>query len=149
MDYHKASIKDLKKLYRDSALPDQTMRHGFFRASFIGPLWIRLSAKPTLNLTGLPHWQGKRFLTENSATNVLLQQGRDVDALEMSLEPVTSYVDGSKALAFCYGSNSPRPWRWVRDELRAIDGDTLLGITFVDLPILRNFAFPFLLERAE
>ena len=45
------------------------------------------------------------------------------------------------------GKPAPTPWRWVRDELRAVDDDTLLGFTVVDLPLLRRMAFPFLLTR--
>ncbi|MBL8365167.1 MAG: hypothetical protein JNN14_07800 [Comamonas sp.] len=42
---------------------------------------------------------------------------------------------------------APRPWRWVRDELRTLDASHLLGMTLIDLPGLRGQAFPFLLER--
>lgn len=45
------------------------------------------------------------------------------------------------------GVPAPFPWRFVRDELRAVDAPTLLGMTVVDLPVLRHLAFPFLLER--
>lgn len=148
MNYRTASVGALKKLYSSLPVPDAKIRHGFFRASFIGPFWMRLSGKPTLELTGLPGWQGKRFITDGTATNVLLRKGERVDALNMTVQDVTSYVDGSAGVALRYGADAPAPWRWVRDELRAIDDNTLLGITFVDVPVLRHFPMPFLLERA-
>ncbi len=147
MNVRVASVSALKKLYSSLPVPDAGMRHGFFRASFIGPFWLRMSGRPTLELTGLPGWQGKRFITGDTATNVLLRKGERIDALNMSVANITSYVDGSAGVALRYGAEAPIPWRWVRDELRAIDGNTLLGITFVDLPVLRHFPMPFLLER--
>lgn len=78
------------------------------------------------------------------------------DALTQALARVTpglSQVDGRPGLALHYngmaqaGVPAPFPWRFVRDELRAVDAPTLLGMTVVDLPVLRHLAFPFLLER--
>lgn len=147
MNYQTESIKNLNRLYCELPLLQKSMCEGFYRASFIGPLWLRLLGKPSLDISGLPNWQGKKFLSDNTATNVLIKKGQNVDALEMSLKHVTSYVDGSDAQAFCYEAKAPMPWRWVRDELRAIDENTILGVTFIDLPLLRNLGLPFLLER--
>ncbi|MFN3713703.1 MAG: hypothetical protein ACK4SX_08595 [Alcanivoracaceae bacterium] len=147
MDILSASVRDLKVLYARLPVPGVEMRRGFYRAQFIGPWWMRLSGAPTLAITGLPGWQGKRFLTENTGTNVLRRGGRIEERLHMTVEPVTSWVDGSVGLALRYGSEAPAPWRWVRDELRMVDGSTLLGITFVDKPLIRHFPFPFLLVR--
>ncbi|MCC1495875.1 hypothetical protein [Alcanivorax sp. 1008] len=149
MNVNTASIGQLKALYACLALPEPGMCEGFFRARFLGPAWMRASARPTLNLSGLPGWQGKRFTTATSATNVLIHKGQTEERLTMTVTSVKSLVDGSDGLALCYGPDAPRPWRWVRDELRAIDANTLLGITFVDKPLIRLFAFPFLLERAS
>lgn len=149
MDINTAGIRQIKALYRRLPLPAPAQRNGFFRARFIGPAWMRATARPTLNLTGLPGWQGKRFITAETATNVLSIDGRTQDRLTMTVRPVTSLVDGSHGLALTYGNDAPRPWRWVRDELRAVDDNTLLGVTFVDKPLIRHFAFPFLLERAS
>lgn len=149
MHNYNMSLSKLEALYKSLPVPEEDMRYGFFRAKFIGPFWLRLSARPTLELTGLPGWQGKRFLTRDTATNVLLRKGQRTDALSMKVEEITSFVDGSSGIALRYGAEAPRPWRWVRDELRAINEDTILGITFVDLPLLRHFPMPFLLERSE
>ncbi len=147
MDCRTASVGKIKKYFSTLSNPTQAQCQGFFAASFAGPWWMRISARPTLNMTGLPNWQGKRFLTTNTATNVLLTKQGKVDALNMTLTAVTSYVDGKPGLALTYGTDAPAPWRWVRDELRMVDDNTILAITYVDLPILRWFPFPFMLHR--
>lgn len=142
-----ASIDSLKQLFAVSKVPDAAFRHGFFRASFVGPFWYRIAGFPSVHLSGLPHWQGKKFLTPDSATNILRQGEGTVQALSMTVVAGTSLTDGKPGVALHYGKEAPFPWRHVRDELRVLDERTLLGMTRVDLPILRHFAFPFLLER--
>ncbi|MES2919462.1 MAG: hypothetical protein V4729_12705 [Pseudomonadota bacterium] len=146
-----ASIRELKALFSTLPPPDAALRHGFFRARFIGPAWLRLSGRPGVALSGLPGWQGKRFLTTDDATNVLKKGDALTQALAMRVTPGLSQVDGRPGLALHYvaqaGVPAPFPWRFVRDELRAVDAHTLLGMTVVDLPVLRHLAFPFLLER--
>jgi hypothetical protein len=165
---HHASLGELKALFRTLPAPEPALRRGFFRATFIGPAFIRLTARPTLEITGLPGWQGKTFLDADNATNILLKDGVTVQHLAMQVTPVTSYVDGQPGLALTYGALSrrfappspasgrgaggegvpaPLPWRFVRDEIRRFDENTILAFTFVDLPLLRHIGFPFLLVR--
>ena len=148
-----ASLAELRRLFSSLPPPEASARHGFFRATFIGPAWIRLSARPSLEVTGLPGWQGKQFLSADTATNVLQKRGARVQALAMQVTPGVSAVDGKPGLALTYppqdGRPAPFPWRHVRDEMRVLDANTLLCMTIVDLPLLRHFAFPFLLTRAE
>lgn len=144
---HHASIAELKAFFNTLPAPDAAMRHGFFRASFIGPLWIRKLGRPSVAISGLPGWQGKRFLSADNATNILKKRDATVQALSMTVVAGISQVDGKSGVALHYGADAPMPWRWVRDELRTVNEHTLLGITVVNLPIIRHFAFPFLLER--
>lgn len=143
------STNELRALFQSLTPPERNVRHGFFRASFIGPAWLRLAGRPSVAAAGLRGWQGKRFLTPDSATNVL----RDGEALSMRVVEGESQVDGQEGIALYYvpqgGKPAPLPWRHVQDELRAVDDDTLLGFTVVDLPALRHLSFPFLLERAS
>lgn len=153
-----ASIGELKALFSSLKPPAPAMRHGFFRAAFIGPAWLRLSARPSLEVSGLPGWQGKKFLSADDATNILKKGDTLVEALAMRVTPGTSQVDGQQGVALHYvsgvpgvpgtdGKPVPLPWRWVRDELRAVDDNTILGFTVINLPLLRLMAFPFLLTR--
>lgn len=148
---HKASLGELKALFATLPAPAPAQRRGFFRATFIGPAWIRLSARPSLEISGLPGWQGKAFLSADDATNVLRKGDVTVQALAMRVTAVTSRADGQPGLALTYppqnGKPAPVPWRWVRDEIRQFDEDTILAFTFVDLPLLRHVGFPFLLTR--
>ena len=143
----RGSLGELRTFFSTLPAPVEALRTGSFRAEFIGPWWLRLSSGPSIALAGLPGWSGKRFLTPSSATNLLRRQQGLTEALTMDCVPGRSLVDGRPGLALHYGQTAPRPWRWVRDELRAIDADTLLGMTVIALPVLRHLAFPFLLLR--
>lgn len=147
----KASLSELKALFATLPAPEASLRHGFFQASFVGPAFLRLSARPTLEVTGLPGWRGKKFLSADKATNILQKGHAHVEALAMRVTQVTSMVDGKSGLALTYpsqnGKAAPVPWRWVRDEIRALDERTLLAFTFIDLPLLRLVGIPFLLTR--
>jgi len=153
VDLHHASLSELKAVFRTLPAPAEDARRGFYRAEFIGPAFIRVTARPTLEVTGLPGWQGKTFINANDATNVLRKGDATVEHLAMRVTPVTSYVDGKPGLALTYpaqnGTQAPAPWRWVRDEIRQFDARTILAFTFVDLPLLRHVGFPFLLRRED
>lgn len=138
-----ASLRTLRQSFATASVPAPAQRTGFWRARFIGPWWLRLGGRPSVALSGLRGWQGKRFLTPDSATNVLTRG----DALSMQCRECPSAIDGGAVAALTYGDGGPIPWRWVTDELRALDDRTLLGMTIINLPLLRHFAFPFLLER--
>lgn len=150
---HTASLAELKALFATLPDPAPEQRRGFFRARFIGPAFIRLSARPTLEITGLPGWQGKKFLGADAATNILRRGTDTVERLAMRVTPVTSYADGRAGLALTYppqgGRAAPAPWRWVRDEIRQLDAQNILAFTYVDLPLLRHIGFPFLLTRED
>lgn len=151
--HQRTSMRELKELFSSLPPPAPAMRRGFFRASFIGPAWLRATGRPSVELSGLPGWQGKKFLNADDATNVLKKRGALVEALAMRVTPGISQVDGKPGVALHYvpqdGTPAPLPWRWVRDELRAVDDNTLLGMTVVNLPLLRHLAFPFLLVRED
>ncbi len=147
------SIRALEALFRTLPAPDDTDLRGSFRASFVGPALIRWTARPTLALTGLPGWYGKRFLDARNATNLLDRGGTLREHLAMEVTEVVSYVDGRPGRALTYpardGRPAPLPWRWVRDEMRRFDERTILAFTFVDRPLVRRIGFPFLLVREE
>jgi hypothetical protein len=144
-----APLSRIRQVFAGLEPAPAQVRFGFFRASFIGPWWLRSSAGPSLALSGLAGWQGKRFLDEGTATNVLKAKGGLVEKLRMQCQPHVSAIDGRSGVALRYGATAVPPWRWVVDELRVLDDDTLLCMTTVDLPLLRRLSFPFLLRRAS
>lgn len=147
-----ASLARLKAHFRTLTPPAASECHGFFRARFVGPAWLRWSAPPSLALAGLGGWLGKRFLSVETATNIVRRRGRLQQRLTMRLVAGPSQVDGRDGLALHYlpegGRAAPVPWRWVRDEVRVLDAQTWLCMTVINLPLLRYFSFPFLLVRA-
>ena len=142
-----ASLRELRSLFSTLDAPGEAILKGFYRACFIGPWWLRKSAPPTLYLTGLPNWQGKRFLSVDRAVNIVLVGGAPTEALSMSVATLPSHLDAKPVAAVQYGAEAPLPWRWVIDELRAIDDHTMLGMTIVCKQLVEHLSFPFLLRR--
>jgi cholesterol oxidase len=127
--------------------PDEVL--GDLEASFVAPL--RSVAPRGLGLIGLRRWYGKRFRGDGASVtgvNLVRRDGGLVETLPMEVRSGTSLGDGRPALVVSYPAGSPRPWPWVRDELRAMADGTVVGMTVVDLPVLRRLpGTPFLLTR--
>ena len=122
---------------------------GIYRASFVGPAWLRASAGPSLALGGLGGWWGKEFNPDGTAINIILHAGKFSSRFHMQLVNTKSLLDGKDGLALHYLAGSPFPWTHIVDELRRIDGTTLLGMTIPDVRGLRGLAFPFILQFQE
>ncbi|MCB0894657.1 MAG: GMC family oxidoreductase [Nocardioides sp.] len=148
-----ATVWSLKRQWSDlPPLAPEAVLHdvvGDLEASFVAPLTA--IAGPGLGVLGLPRWHGKRFhLTAAGSiggTNLLRRDDGLVETLPMRLTEGRSRADGRPALVVSYGAGAPRPWRWVRDELRAApQGGGVVAMTFVELPGLRRLGgTPFLL----
>ena len=148
-DLETAALSDIRALYKTLSPASIEDKQGTYQAQFIGPLWIRVSAQPSLFLSGLPGWYGKRFKDAKSATNILIRGQTKTEKLDMQCADHDSLIDGLPTSALSYGAQGPIPWRWVIDEFRRYDDQTLLCMTIIQLPILRHFPFPFLLRRAS
>jgi hypothetical protein len=98
-------------------------------------------------VTGLPGWQGKKFLDHDVAVNVLKRKGELCEGPRMRWTSGTSRLDGKPGVGLQYPPNAPRPWRWITDELRELESGTLLGMSVLDAPVLRRIGIPFLLVR--
>lgn len=99
----------------------------------------------------MPRWHGKRFTGNGTAVNLLRARAADeaplLERLPMIVGTAPSLLDGQPAIVVTYGRGGPIPWRWVRDEFRALDTQTLLGLTFAGGRWSRRTAAPFLLVR--
>lgn len=144
-----ASLAEIQTIYQKLKPAPLEMRQGIYQAHFIGPWWITKSAGPSLSLSGLAGWYGKRFIQNDKAINLLIHCGEKSEKLEMDCVDEMSLIDGAPTVALIYGEKAPIPWRWVIDEVRTYDDQTLLCMTIVKLPILRYFPFPFLLCRVS
>lgn len=122
---------------------------GDYLAEFVGPAWLRLTAGPSLALTSLSGWRGKRFAL-GSAVNLVARRGsaqlQEALAMQPRVEP--SSVDGQPAVRLHYPPSAGVPWRWAIDELRPLADGCWLGMMHAELPLLRHLHFPFLLSPA-
>jgi hypothetical protein len=135
--------------FRSLNIPSDDELEGRYKATFIGPAFLRYIAPKLLPLGGLKGWYGKAFSQETRAINLLDQKGRLIERVPMERAITQSKFDLRNALVLTYGPEAPLPLRALRDEFRWLDQKTLLGITIVDLPILRRITLPFLLRREE
>lgn len=143
------TVSRLRARWTAATCPEPGELAGDWRAEFVRPL-TRV-APVGLGLVGLPRWHGKRFrVTGTGVQGVNLLRaggfGGTVETLPMAVRTGPSYADGAPALLVAYRPDGPRPWRWVRDELRMLEPGVLVGLTFVDVgPLRRLPGTPFLL----
>jgi cholesterol oxidase len=132
------SLLTLRRSWSSLTCPQLDSLVGDLEASFVAPL--RKIAPAGLGLIGLPDWFGKRFAASGDAlegVNLVRRPGGLEPTLPMTARVGTSYADGRPAVVISYAADAPRPWRWVRDEVRAGGDGTLVGMTYVDVPGLR------------
>jgi hypothetical protein len=97
-------------------------------------------------------WWGKQFRAPASGgdslegENLLLRRGRLVESIPMRAHIGPSRVDGRPALVVKYPADARWPHRRVTDELRPLDDNTLLGLSF-GLPFAPRKGAPFILRR--
>lgn len=122
---------------------------GDWQAEFVAPL--RTVAPAGLGLVGLRRWFGKRLVAEagrGRGTNLVRTPAGLAETLPMQLATGLSRIDARPVVVVSYAPGSRKPWPWVVDELRVLDHDTLVGMTVVDVPVLRGLGgTPFLLRR--
>jgi len=151
------SMLALLRVWSDLPAPEIDDLVGDFRAEFVKPL--RHLAPAGLGLLGLPRWYGKRFAPSLDGgpgstpygINILRPKGAGAfeERLPMRVVAGTGLTDGRPAIVVTYAADAPRPWRWVRDELRAGPEGALVGMSYVDRPLLRRAGLPFLLTRSS
>ena len=145
-DLNQKPLKAFKPLFATLAPPEIGMLTGVYEAAFTGPGWLRLSAGPSLALSGLGGWWGKDF-TDGGGINLVLRSGRLQPIFPFRTVLASSAIDGKPAVIVRYTADCPFPWQYIFDEVREIEAGRLLGMTLIDVAGLRRMAFPFLLER--
>ena len=148
---HRAdSIAALRDAFRAAAVPDPARLVGIHQAFIAGPCWLRCTSPPAIALLGMPGWAGKRFSgpVEDGALagcNVRRSRGQLAESLPMTANLEASALDGQPAVVARYGEAARWPWRGVRDELRAVGPEVLLGLSHGLAP--GSGGLPFLLLR--
>lgn len=148
-ELNRMSLKKFRELFSSLIVPDPNSLRGNYRAEFVGPGWLRISAAPALAVTGLGGWWGKEFFGDGTAVNIVLRAGNFSTRFPMRFVKTESYIDHKEGLALHYQAGNPFPWMYVVDELRRIDDTTILGMTIPNVSGLRGLAFPFILQKME
>ena len=120
---------------------------GSYRSEFVGPAWLRWLAPKGLVVLGLGGWCGKDFAADGTGKNLLLRSGAIERGFPIEVAVAPSRVDGKPCLAVTYPPINPWPWPSVVDELRQLDSQTLLGLTFFRIGFFANLPLPFLLHK--
>ena len=139
------SLTDLARRWRELPEPELDAMTGTFDGEFAGPRPLRAAFGAGLALFGMRGWHGKRFDSPTHGINRL----KDGSGFPMYARLAPSYADGRRAIVAVYGDRERPPFRWIRDEFREYDDETLLGLSFVDAPGLRRLGAPFFLHRAR
>lgn len=140
------SLSAYRLLFTSLTTPTVAVLSGTYRATLIGPGWLRRSAMPGLRLLGMPGWWGKRFDGVGGGVNLVMRDGRLQPIIPIRAEARASVIDGLPAIAVVYPPTTRFPWPYVVDELRQLDAKRLLGLTYVNRLALRRVLLPFLLE---
>jgi hypothetical protein len=148
-----SSVRSLLRAFREAREPKLEAIVGAFEGSYAGPAIVRLPAPLFMAITGMPGWFGKEFdppgsdATVLSGRNLIRRHGSLDRSIPMRARVAPSRIEGRLALVLSYPSDARWPWRRTTDELRPLDDETLLGIGFVDAPVIRRLALPFVLRR--
>ncbi len=143
------SLGHLRTLFSETPPPTALPAPGDYLISFVGPAPLKAAAPRAIALGGMRGWRGKRFAAGGGATNLVDDADgslREVMPMVVTLEP--SWLDDRPVIVCSYGQGGPVPWRWVRDEFRALDDRRLLGLTFAGGRWSAPLAAPLLLTRA-
>jgi hypothetical protein len=147
MDIVHESLGRLRRLF--TSLPAPESLTGVYRAEFVGPVWLRTLAPPSLALGGLAGWWGKAFDNQDGAVNIVVRSGTQRRVLPMTIARVPSLLDGVPGFTLGYPKGSRLPWPWIVDEVRRLDEQTLLCMTVIKPKGLRKLAFPFVLHSVS
>ena len=143
------SLRAISEAFRAAPAPTLDALVGEHEGEAVGPLWLTAPAPLTLWLTGMGGWCGKTFQSggdEIAGTNRVRRNGKVESSIPMTARIGASRIDGKPAIIVSYPKDARFPWRRVTDELRPLNDDTLLGLTW-GIPGGPASGTPFLLRR--
>lgn len=140
-------LRRFRSLFASLEVPEVNTLGGRYHGLFVGPAWVRALARPALRITGLGGWWGKELHEDGTAINIVLRDGKFSTRFPMQFVSERSLIDGQDGAALHYQKGNPFPWMFIVDEIRRMDAITLLGMTRPNIPGLRWFALPFILEK--
>ena len=144
-DLPQLDITRLKQAFRRGKSVAAAELKGFYAGVPAGPWWFRLGSGPTMKMTGFGGWLGKQVLGNGGAVNIFQSTSGSEQRFPMTLARRASLIDGQDTLVLNYPADARAPWCWVTDELRWMADGRILGMTFVNAPLIRHMVFPFVL----
>lgn len=142
------SLGKISELYDSLPSPTVVLSEGKFYGQSIGPVWLVAMGWPLLNFGPMAGWKGKHFYENGHVFNVVERKGEESEIVPVS-SSIAPYSKGAgNALRLSYPSDSPFPWSRVTDELRLLPDGRYLGITTLDMPLMKGMPYPFVLTPA-
>lgn len=147
-EFNRYPLRKFRTLFGALSIPQANSLPGRYHDTFVGPAWLRIAVKPALLITGLGGWWGKEIFQDGTAINIVLRNGKLSRCFPMKVICGKSVLDRQNGLALRYQKGNPFPWMFIIDEIRRIDEITLLGMSRLNIPGLRWFAIPFVLQKS-
>lgn len=142
-------LREYRERFAALPAPPRDSLAGRYQGQVVGPLWLRLLARPLLALLGMPGWWGKELGADGRGVN-LVRRGRALrPSVPVVLRDAPSRVDGHWGVQAEYPREASWQWRLLVDELRWTSGRTLLVQTHLRLPLLGRVTLPLLLHRVD
>jgi hypothetical protein len=146
-----SSRRHWRRRYEDCfaalAPPSRDSLVGRFQGEFVGPWWLRHGAPVLLAVLGMRGWWGKDFSARGEGLNLVRRREGLRPAVPVVLREAPSRVDGQRGVQVEYPPGCAWYWRLFVDELRWLEGETVLAMSRLELPLLRRLRLPFLLHR--
>lgn len=143
------SVRSLRQAFESLEPPDLDTLVGTYRGEYLGPTWFRRLLDFTATLTVLRGWWGKDFHSPGHCENLVSRGGSIERVLPVDVVQAVSVLDGKMGITLPYAPDSPRPYRWVVDELRKTPSGALLGMAVPVRGWLPRIALPFMLRPAD
>jgi hypothetical protein len=141
-------LRQWRDLFTRLPVPERETLPGRYRGELLGPAPLRLAGRALLAVLGMPGWWGKDFAAGgHGGINLVKREGGPRPSVPLLLREGPSVVDGRQGLQVEYPREAGWQWRLFVDELRWLDGRTLLVVTHLKLPLLQRVQVPFLLHR--
>ncbi|WP_372966166.1 hypothetical protein [Marinobacter sp.] len=142
------SLSKILELYDSLPPPTTLLTEGRFYGHSIGPTWLVAMGWPLLNFGAMAGWKGKHFYEGGHVLNIVERKAVESEILPIS-SSILPYTKGhGNALRLSYPSDSPFPWNRITDELRPLSDGRYLGVTTLDMPLMKRLPYPFVLTPA-
>jgi hypothetical protein len=143
------SVRSLIEAFASLEPPDRDTLVGTYQGEYLGPPWLRRALDVTATLTVLRGWWGKDFPSPGHCENLVSRGGALERVLPVEVVEAVSLLDGKRGITLPYASDSPRPYRWVVDELRRTPDGRLLGVVVPVRRWLPRLRLPFMLHPVD